>query len=112
MQAVSHLVEGIEPRKKQMGRTTFWHRRKTTWAQPRWPGCARFPGVLDHGMHDTAISRQPGRPYARFQGGERVPTTFKREEGLIVHRESDRLVVPVKGGNSPGGKEATHGRAM
>ena len=26
-----------------------------------------------------------------------------------MHGESDRLVVPVKGGNSPGGKEATHG---
>jgi len=82
MQAVSQLVEGIEPRKKQMGRTTLSHRWKSTWALPRWSGYVRFPGVLDHGMHDTEISRQPGRPYARFHGWERVPTIVKGRRDL------------------------------
>ncbi len=35
-----------------------------------------------------------------------------REEELVAHGESDRLIVPMKAGNSAGGKEATHGRAL
>ncbi len=34
---------------------------------------------------------------------------LKREEGK--YRESDSLIVPMKAGNSAGGKEATHGSA-
>lgn len=34
-----------------------------------------------------------------------------REEESVMRRESDRLIVPLKAGNSAGGKEATHGRA-
>lgn len=75
-----------------------------------WTG--RFPGVGDHGMHETAMRRQPGRPWSCFQGGEKVRTTEIRQEGPIGVRESDRLIVPVKAGNAAGGKEATHGRAM
>ena len=36
----------------------------------------------------------------------------KREEALIVHRESDCLVLLMMAGNAAGGKEATHGQAM
>ena len=40
-------------------------------------------------------------PYNRIKGGRQ-----------IRHRESDDFVVPVKAGNSAGGKEVTYGTAM
>ena len=70
------------------------------------------PGVYDHGMQDTTTTRQPGRPYVRFHGWERVPTTVIGEAELIAHRESDCLIVPMRAGNAAGGKEMTHGCAM
>jgi hypothetical protein len=45
----------------------------------------------------------------RFHGWERAPTTVTGEAEFIGHRESDCLVVPMKAGNSAGGKEMTHG---
>ena len=78
---------------------------KSTWANPNRPGFARFPGVGDHGMHDTTSTRQPGRPQVCFPSGERVPTTETREEGSIRLGESDHLIVPVKAVNAAGGKE-------
>ena len=70
---------------------TMLHRRKSTCASPRWPGGVHFPGVLDHGMHDTKISRQPGRPHARFHGWERVPTIVKGRRDLS--RTGSRIVL-------------------
>ena len=75
------------------------------------PNRVRFPGVGDHGMHDTVKTRQPGRPCTRFHGWEAAPTTEIREAESIAYRESDRFILPMKAGNAAGGKEATHGRA-
>jgi hypothetical protein len=74
-------------------------------------GFVHFPGVVDHGMHDTAKRRQPGRPQARFRRRETVRSTERRERGLIVSGESDRFIVLMMAGNAALGKEATHGRA-
>jgi hypothetical protein len=74
-------------------------------------GFVHFPGVGDHGMHDITMRRQPGRPHVRFRIWEAVRTTERRERGLIMYGESDRLIVPMKAGNAAGGKEATHERA-
>lgn len=81
-------------------------------SKPVMAGSDHFPGVGDHGMHDNMMERQPGRPHERFFIWETVRSTERRERRLIVHGESDRLVVPKKAGNSAGGKEATHERAM
>jgi hypothetical protein len=72
----------------------------------------RFPGVGDHGMHETMGERQPGRPHRYSHGREKDPTTERREAGPIAGGESDRFVIPVMAGNAAGGKEATHGRAL
>ena len=55
------------------------------------------------------LHSNPGGP-ALLSKMRVCPTT---EEGgrQIGRRESDSLVVPVKAGNSAGGKEATHGSA-
>jgi hypothetical protein len=42
---------------------------------------------------------------------QRVCRTTEEGGRQIRHRESDSLIVPVKAGNSAGGKEATHGSA-
>jgi len=39
-----------------------------------------FPGVGDHGMSDTGMVRQPGRPCTCFHGREYAGRP-KREEG-------------------------------
>ena len=77
----------------------------TVWA-------VHFPGVGDHGMHETMGGRQPGRSHRCSHGREKDPTTERRETGPIAGGESDRFVVPVMAGNAAGGKEATHGRAL
>jgi len=77
------------------------------------PAMARddhFLGVGDHGMHDTVIIRQPGRPWTRFRSGS-MPNNRNKGGRQIGERESDRLIVPTKAGNSAGGKETTSGRA-
>jgi hypothetical protein len=62
-------------------------------------------------MHDTTITRQPGRPHVHFHGGETARTTERRENGPIGRGESDRLIVSLMAGNAVGEKETTHGRA-
>jgi len=61
-------------------------------------------------MSDIVIMRQPGRPCSFFPQGE-YAGQLKREKGKMGSRESDGPVVPVKAGNSAGGKGATHGIA-
>jgi hypothetical protein len=66
-QAVSRKVEGIEPRNHdQQGGRRRRNWRKSTRAQPEWPGGVRFLGVRDHGMCDIKTTRQPGRPCRCF----------------------------------------------
>ena len=74
-------------------------------------GFVRFPGVEDHGMHDTTMTRQPGRLYVRFHGWETARTTERRKNGSTGHGDSDRLIVSLMAGNAAGEKETTHGRA-
>jgi hypothetical protein len=68
------------------------------------------------------LAGNPGGPVAAFgdattpkydeENSSRVcQTTAEREGGKISGRESDRLIVPLKAGNSAGGKETTDGRA-
>lgn len=80
--------------------TTLFKLRKSKRAEPRWSGFVRFPGVGDHGMCDIANVRQPRRPLDCFPIGERLPTTERREEGVISRGESDHFIVPVKAGNA------------
>ena len=79
--------------------------------RPREPGLVRFPGVKDHGMHDTVKTWQPGRSHVLFHGWEGAPPTEAREVALVGHGKSDRLILLLRAGNAVGGKEATHGRA-
>ena len=58
-------------------------------------------------MSDIVIMRQPGRPYAFFSARGVCRTTEKGERQMR-RRESDGSVVPVKAGNSAGGKGSTH----
>ncbi len=51
-----------------------------------------------------------GDPALAFRKGS-MPDNRKKGGGQIGSRESDRLIVPEKAGNSAGGKEATVGRA-
>jgi hypothetical protein len=71
--------------------------------------CSCLLGVEAHGMSDTVIAREPGRPCVSFF--KRVCWTTAEGGRQIRHRESDSFVVPEKVGNAAGGKEATYGRA-
>ena len=75
------------------------------------PGRACFPGVGDHGMHDIVKTREPGRSHVFFHEWEGALTTETREEALVRHGKSDRLILLLRAGNAVGGKETTHGRA-
>jgi hypothetical protein len=64
-------------------------------------------------MFDIVITRQPGRPYVSFEElFSRVCLTTEEGGGQIRCRESDDFVVPVKAGNSAGGKGVTYGSAL
>ena len=66
MQAVSRKAEGIEPRNCETGKEDALQLAELN----TWLGVVaaqtRFPGVGDHGMHDTMSVRQPGRPRVCF----------------------------------------------
>ena len=100
----------IEPRKRRDGNDDIVKEMEVTTGVPVMARCNWFPGVIDHGMFDTVITRQPGRPCVSFEVWRVCRTT---EEGgrQIRHRESDSFVVPEKAGNAAGGKETTHGSA-
>jgi hypothetical protein len=58
-------------------------------------------------MSDMANMREPGRPWSLLQGSEYAGQLIIKGERQIGTRESDDAVVPVKAGNSAGGKGVT-----
>ena len=70
-------------------------------------------GVGDHGMRDTVISWQPGRPCRLFSGVclKSMPNNLTRGGRQTDGRESDRLIRLMTAGNAARGKEATDGHA-
>lgn len=70
-----------------------------------------LPGVEDHGMRDTVIPWQPGRPCRLFSGicPQSMPNNLTKGGRQTDDRESDRLIRLMTAGNAARGKEATDG---
>jgi len=68
-------------------------------------------GVEDHGMRDTVIPWQPGRPCHLFSGTclKSMPNNLTKGGGQTEGRESDRLIRLMTAGNTARGKETTDG---
>jgi hypothetical protein len=80
-QAVSRKVEGIEPRKRRIGKDDGVQGPEVKMdINATWQGDVRFPGVGDHGMSDNLNMRQPGRPRVSSWKGS-MPEQPKREKG-------------------------------
>ncbi len=58
-------------------------------------------------MLDIENVRQPGRPCVFLQGSEYAGQPIIKEGRQMRLRESDGIIVPVKAGNSAGGKDVT-----
>ena len=58
-------------------------------------------------MSDTANMRQPGRSSAPLLQSEYAGQPIIKGERQTGQRKSDGVIVPVKAGNSAGGKDVT-----
>jgi len=58
-------------------------------------------------MSDIANMRQPGRSSALLLKSEYACQPIIKEEGQMGQGKSDDVIVPVKAGNSAGGKDVT-----
>lgn len=58
-------------------------------------------------MSDIASMRQPGRSSAFLLQGEYAGQPIIKEERQKGQGKSDGVIVPVKAGNSAGGKDVT-----
>ena len=58
-------------------------------------------------MSDIASMRQPGRSSAFLLQGEYAGQPIIKEERQMRQGKSDGVIVPVKAGNSAGGKDVT-----
>ncbi len=58
-------------------------------------------------MSNIVNMRQPGRPFVLFPRGEYAGQLIIKGERQMVQGESDGVVVPMKVGNSAGGKDVT-----
>jgi len=110
-QAVSRKDEGIEPRKSHVGKDNTVHKvevntnidvnGKEMFASPGSETMACLTLGLCGNLGDPAPASEKGVCLTTEEGGRQ-----------IRFRESDSLVLPMKAGNSAGGKEATHGSAV
>ena len=58
-------------------------------------------------MSDSANMRQPGRSSVLLLQGEYAGQPIIKEERQMGQGKSDDVIVPVKAGNSGGGKDVT-----
>ena len=58
-------------------------------------------------MSDIANMRQPGRSFALLLQSEYAGQPIIKEERQTGQGKSDGVIVPVKAGNSAGGKDVT-----
>ncbi|MDL1975388.1 MAG: hypothetical protein LWX55_11555 [Deltaproteobacteria bacterium] len=58
-------------------------------------------------MSDIASMRQPGRSSVFLLQGEYAGQPIIKEERQMGQGKSDGVIVPVKAGNSAGGKDVT-----
>ena len=66
-QAVSRKVEGIEPRNQGYRKDDGVRMPEVNTSTTERARVCSFLGVGDHGMRDTATTRQPGRPCRCFR---------------------------------------------
>ena len=100
------MVEGIELRNTKSRRLMRLTVQKATFLLSQRRDKRNLSGVGDHGTFDIDMLRQLGRSYRSFRYFFSKSMVYKRYKVRKPNagRKSDSGIVPMKSGNSDGGK--------